>query len=150
MAKNRRKLWDEISKDGKYFAFEEKNSAVKSLEPKLQSSEKTVKGLRELLAEIKSICNSYKSNEGMAEIICKIPSKLLTPTVSKKEIVETVETEKASPVLGNTGLCQDCKKPIVYTGRYWEHTGKKPRHMAIPIEFARDTDSKQESEKGGA
>ena len=24
--KRRRKLWDEISKDGKYFAFEEKNS----------------------------------------------------------------------------------------------------------------------------
>jgi hypothetical protein len=44
----------------------------------------------------------------------------------------------ASPVLGDKSTCRDCKRPITFVGRFWEHDGdNKPRHIAEPVEVGR-------------
>jgi hypothetical protein len=47
--------------------------------------------------------------------------------------------------IGTTSTCEDCKKEIRYTGKYWEHTGPlQPRHIAKPTLPFSDSDEGDE------
>jgi hypothetical protein len=37
------------------------------------------------------------------------------------------------PKLGKKSICQTCGRPIVWTGKYWEHTEGQFRHIAYPV-----------------
>jgi hypothetical protein len=37
-----------------------------------------------------------------------------------------------NPKYGTTATCESCHRPIMWTGKYWEHLDTSPRHIAKP------------------
>lgn len=37
--------------------------------------------------------------------------------------------------MGDTAVCRSCGKGLVYRGKYWEHVGGTPRHVAVPVDI---------------